>query len=153
MAKRSPSVNLSDCKEAADLVKSARARIGHTRFMPNQKEQQDFIGDLLINWAKKDTSLDIDDFFAEKEIGPMRFYNACEDNPYLAECLGIALAYIGNRMRRDNEHRSDLEDSFEYRMKMAPNYQSLMRLEKAQKLQADKQRKEDTKFEVTVNRG
>ena len=69
----------ADLRDSVSLLPSARTTIGKTRFMPADKEMQNSLGDLLIEWSTRDTSSDIDEFFSAKEIGAMKFYNACEN--------------------------------------------------------------------------
>ena len=92
---------------------------------------QELYGRQLVEWAKQDTSLEIDDFFNEKQIGPKKFYDACKSNAFLAECRQIARSFIGARMRKKVEFDS------QYIYKLLPQYMSVFIDEREEKLEAN----------------
>ena len=132
MAERRKNRRDQDLRDAVSLVRSGRKVLPGTRFMPADRENQKRLADLLLTWSNNEESDDIDDFFNEREVGATNFYRAAENNPYLAECLEIALGRIGKRLR------DRVKMSHDYNMKMIPLYQSLHRKEKRDKIEADK---------------
>lgn len=87
-----------DLLDVADLVHSARVVKFKKQKMPNSVEEQNEIGDDLINWASDSDSVDIDDFFAKYNWSPLHFRKACKLNEYLSECLDVAYAKISSRI-------------------------------------------------------
>lgn len=132
MADRRKNRRDQDLRDAVAFMKSARKILPGSRFMPADKENQKRLADLLLSWSNNEESDDIDDFFNEREVGAMNFYRACENNPYLAEALEIALTRIGKRIR------DRIKNSHDYNMKMLQLYQSLHRKEKKDKIEADR---------------
>jgi hypothetical protein len=129
-------------------VPSARAKSTHLAgYWPHDdRDMQELYGRQLVEWSRLETSWDIDIFFNEKNIGGMKFYSACKDNAFLDECWDIALANIGMRLKET------LRDSFEYKMKTYPKYETLARLERKEKLALAQEAKE-TEYKLIVNRG
>ena len=132
-------------------VPSAPAKRKHLdAFWPHDdKDMQELYARDLVEWAKLETSMEIDDFFNEKNIGIMKFYDACKDNSFIDECHGLALSLIGARLRKK------VEEENAYIYKMLPQYMSVFRLERKEKLAAENQikNKEDLNYLLTVNQG
>ena len=131
MAKERKNRRDQDLRDAISLLPSARGMAG-TKFMPHDPDMQNSLGDELIAWSKKEDSDDIDDFFSDKYIGAGKFYKACQTNQYLDECLDVALAIIGKKIK------ARVKTTHDYNMKMLAHYSSLHKQERKEKMEADK---------------
>ncbi len=131
MAERRKNRRDQDLRDAVSLLPSAHM-LKRIRFMPAEKDLQNILGDQLVEWSLLDDSDDIDDFLADKDIGPMNFYRACPNNAYLGECLEIAMARIGKRIK------AKIKASHDYNMRRYLHHDGMARLERQEKLDADK---------------
>lgn len=130
-----------DLRDAVALLQSARKN--HLGFMPENEDTRKLMGDRLRLWAVLDTSTDIDDFFVSDIcVAPRRYYKAAKENGYLAECLSFALAAVGKRIK------DKVRDTHDFNMKQYPKYDSLSILDKEEKLEAEKETKVITSYEV-----
>jgi len=128
-------------------VPSMREEKKATRFMPADPDAQKIIAHLLIQWSKEPASIDMDIFFSQRDVGHYNFYTACKTNPYLDECYNIALQNVGLNLKQP------VKESFEYCMKEYPKYDTLSRIERKERLEANKTPDLSGKVDVTVIRG
>lgn len=96
--KREPT--LQSRKDQLKMIKYARkdGLLITPRFIPEKLEEQNELGNELLNWAHNTDSITIDDFFLMKRIAPSQFYKSLQFNPYLNICYETALASINKRL-------------------------------------------------------
>lgn len=107
MSKRGPSSRKGDPnwkpkpaqKTLSIQKKVATARDAHK--IPTNKDEQDYLGEELIEWThKNDEAFSLDGFPLSYGFSPYKFYQIAKKNVYFAECLEFARYVMLSGMRK-----------------------------------------------------
>lgn len=141
-----PATNLPELKDRASMVKSAREHglISKPRFIPDDVEKQNHLGQELLLWAEESEALSIDEFFLKKKIAPSIFYRSARGNPYLNSCLETALCAVAQRLG------DKIRDNQLYLMNAFKNYDSRYLEEARVKREADQEQKVITTYKEEI---